>query len=323
MSRCVGRLLLAALLGIASLGASAEPIARGDAAWARRAEGEVRGRALPGPALEAAKAYESALATRGDDLEARWKLLRALHFAGEFAIEDEEERRALFDRARRVSEEGLDRLARRVGSGTRLDELEPDSLESLLARAGLAPRDVARLYFWAAINWGAWSREVGLLSAVRRGVANRLHRYTRVTLALEPEYDEGGAFRLLGRLHAELPRVPFISGWVDRDKALPLIERAYALAPAHPGNRLLLALTLLDLAPDRREEALGLLRKVEGLEPRPSMRIEDLAIRKRAVRELELVERRERAAGGSSSSLGVTECAGLLDWNAVTDPVRG
>jgi hypothetical protein len=53
------------------------------------------------------------------------------------------------------------------------------------------------------------------------------------------------------------------------------------------------------------------------------MRIEDLAIRKRAVRELELVERRERAAGGSSSSLGVTECVGLLDWNAVTDPVRG
>jgi hypothetical protein len=54
------------------------------------------------------------------------------------------------------------------------------------------------------------------------------------------------------------------------------------MSPAHPGNRLLLALTLLDLAPERRSEALDLLQQVEGLTPRPSMRVEELAMRKQA-----------------------------------------
>ena len=272
--------MLAALVGVASLGAYADDVARGDAAWAGRAEGERAGRPLPGPIREAVRAYESALAASAQSLEGRWKLLRALHLEGDFVAQEEEQKRAVFGRAREVSEEGLDRLARQIGAGVRLDEVETRDIASRLAASGVPRTDVARLYFWSAINWGAWSQHVGLLRAVRRGVANRLYRYTEIAIALEPDYDEGGALRLLGRLHAELPRVPFVSGWVDREQALPLIERAYALAPANPGNRLLLALTLLDLAPERRAEALGLLEQVQGLTPRPSMRIEDLAMQR-------------------------------------------
>jgi uncharacterized protein YbgA (DUF1722 family) len=277
------RLLLAALLGIGSIGAYSDDVARGDSAWVRRAEGERKGRPLPGPILEAVRSYETALTARPESLEARWKLLRALHFAGEFASQgQDQEKRRIFDRARKVSEKGLDLLAQQIGSEVRLDEMDSGAIKSRLEPASVLPSDVARLYFWSAINWGAWSRTVGLLSAVRQGVANRLFRYTQITIALEPEYDAGGAFRLLGRLHAKLPRVPFVSGWVDRDQAVPLIERAYALAPANPGNRLLLALTLLDLAPERRSEALDLLKQVDELTPRPSMRIEDLAMRQEA-----------------------------------------
>lgn len=283
--RAVGRIsgaLLAALFGFCSLAAHADEIARGDSAWARRAEGEREGRPLSGPIREAVGSYESALSARPEGLEARWKLLRALHFAGDFAAPDEEELRRIFDHAREVSEQGLDLLAERLGSRVRLEEMEPEEILGRLTAADVSPREVARLYFWSSINWGAWSRSVGLLSAVRQGVANRIHRYTLITIALEPDYDEGGAFRLLGRLHAELPRVPFVSGWVDRDQSIPLLERAYAMAPDNPGNRLLLAITLLDLAPERHREALDLLKQVEGLTPRPSMRIEDLAMRREA-----------------------------------------
>ncbi len=276
------RLLLAALLGIGSVGSVAEDVERGDAAWDRRAEGERDGRPLPDPILAAVRAYESALAARPEDLETRWKLLRALHFEGEFASTGAAEQRRAFDRAREVSEEGMDLLTRRVGAGVRLEELDPGTLEARLETASVSTRDVARLYFWSAIDWGAWSRTVGLLGAVRQGVANRLLRYTRITIALEPAYEDGGAFRLLGRLHATLPRVPLLSGWVDREQALPLVERAYALAPEHPGNRLLLALTLLDLAPERRRQALELLEQVAGLTPRLSMHVEDLAMRREA-----------------------------------------
>jgi tetratricopeptide (TPR) repeat protein len=274
--------VLASLFGFYSQVAHADEIARGDSAWARRAEGEREGRPLPGPIREAVSSYEDALSARPESLEARWKLLRALHFAGDFAARGEEESGRIFDHAREVSDQGLDLLAGGVGSGVRLDEMDPEEIRNRLAAADVSQRDVARLYFWSAINWGAWSRRAGLLSAVRQGVANRIHRYALITVALEPEYDEGGAFRLLGRLHAELPRVPFVSGWVDRQQSIPLLERAFAIAPANPGNRLLLALTLLDLAPERSSEALELLKQVERLTPRTSMRIEDLAMRREA-----------------------------------------
>lgn len=273
---------LAALALLAGPAAHADLVARGDAAWARRADGAQGGLARTGPVLEAVRHYEDAVDARADDLEARWKLLRALHFLGDFSQADEALASRASERARDVAEHGLDRLAQRAGAGARLESFDPASLPTRLDAAGVARHDAARLYFWSAIGWGAWSQRVGLLSAVRQGVANRLHDYTRVTIALEPGYDDGGALRLLGRLHAELPRVPFVSGWVDRDRALPLVERAYGLAPEHPGNRLLLALTLLDLAPDRRAEARELLSGVGELEPRPDMRVEDLTLRRQA-----------------------------------------
>ncbi len=173
-------------------------------------------------------------------------------------------------------------IARGDTAWARPGKVDRQEIRNRLAAAEVSQRDVARNYFCSAINWGAWSRNAGLLSAVRQRVANRIHRYTLVTIALEPECEEGDAFRFLGRLNAELPRVPFASGWVDREESIPLLERAYAVAPANPGNRLLLALTLLDLAPERDEEALDVLKQVEGMSPRPSMRIEDLAMRREA-----------------------------------------
>jgi len=285
---------LASLFGFWSEVADADEIALGDSAWARRAEGEQEGRPVPGPIREAVRLYADALSARPENLEARWKLLRALHFAGDFAARDEEESGRDFDRAREVSEQGLDLLADGAGDGVLLDEMAPEEIRNRLAAADVSQRDVARLYFWSAINWGAWSRRAGLLSAVQQGVANRIHRYALITVALEPEYDEGGAFRLLGRLHAELPRVPFVSGWVDRQQSIPLLERALAIAPANPGNRLLLAITLLDLAPERSSEALELLKQVGMLTPLASMRIEDLAMRREARERLS-----ERHAGAT------------------------
>jgi len=264
-------------------------IARGDAHWSSRAEGEGDGRAVDGPIRGALQAYEDALGSRPAALEAYWKLLRALHFAGEFTQSEPDEGQVFFERAIEVSKQGRRTLVELTESRTAPDTMSTQELVEFIDKASVSEVDVARFYFWSAINWGAWSRGAGLLAAVRQGVANRLHRYVRVTIRLEPDYDEGGAFRLLGRLHAELPRVPFLSSWVDRDEALPLIERAYGIAPANPGNRLLLALTLLDFAPERRTSAVDLLRQVATLSPRPTMWIEDIRMRRAARTQLERI----------------------------------
>jgi tetratricopeptide (TPR) repeat protein len=287
--------LLAAL--VAATAAAAPEIERGDEAWALRA-GEASGaRAAREPIASSILAYQSALRAQQDSLEIRWKLLRSLHFAATFASGDPDPQ-ATFERAARLGEEGLDRVAARLSLEERLDQSEElevferdeigrASIERRLTEAGLAVTDVARLHFWTAIAWGAWSQQTGLLASVREGVANRIHRYARVAVALEPGYEDGGAYRLLGRLHATLPRVPFVSGWVDPSKAIPLLERGHAVAPWHPGNCLLLSLTLLDLAPGRRDEALALLRRAATSDPRRTMWIEDRTL---------IAEARERLA---------------------------
>jgi hypothetical protein len=289
--RCLAAALAA---GLACLPVQAASLAEGDAAWEARARGAVGAQPLRERIASSVAAYQDALDAEPDDVSVRWKLLRSLHFQGEFAVAEDDAKRAVFERGTRSGERGLELLSARAGG--RLEELGPDAVREQVSRLGLPVRDVARLYFWTAIHWGAWSGTVGLLSAVREGVTDKMRDYTRVTLALEPSYDDGGAFRLLGRLHASLPRVPFLSGWVDREKALPLIEQGYALAPEHPGNRLLLAVTLLERAPARRDEARALLQAVADGEPRPSMRIEDLAIREEARQRLAELDELEEPA---------------------------
>jgi len=271
--------ILLFVLGLASPALAASGSAdlrRADEIWARRAEGQTEGRARPERAREAVEAYEVAISARPDALEAHWKLVRALWFSAEFATRDRAERLALLARGRAASEQGLAVVAGRIGAPA----LERSAPEELRERVGDEIRhDVAQLYFWNAIALGAWSRSAGLLDAVLAGVANRLHDATLRSIALDSGVEQGGALRLLSRLHAELPRVPFVSGWVDPSLSVPLAERAVAEYPGHPGNPYLLGLALLDHAPDRRAQGLRLVEDATTLEPRPEFVIEDLAIR--------------------------------------------
>ncbi len=239
-----------------------EALARGDAAWSARASRLDESGLLADPDRieEAIEHYARAVSGAPDSLEARWKLLRALHYAIDFAARSEAEREASAATAIEVAKASVDRL----------DEVEGASF------------DRARVYFWSSIAWGTRASRVGLLTIVREGVARRMHDYAERSLALDETVDQGGALRLLARLHATLPRVPFVSGWVDRDQAMPYAERAVALDPSHPGSRLVLALTRLDLHPEREAESRADLARVADMTPREDFLVEDLAIREQA-----------------------------------------
>ena len=260
-----GVLLAIALLLPSVALPSESDIERGDAAWANRAD-RLDGRlAVPSLIQEAIDAYRAALDADPESLEARWKTLRSLHYSVEFTPLEESEKDA------RVG--ALVALAR-----SSIDRIEGAGAETSVDR----DFDVARVRFWSAIAWGARAQRAGLLTIVREGVANRIRESAMASLELDETVDEGGALRLLSRLHATLPRVPFLSGWVDRDRALELAERSMALAPDHPGNRLILALALLERAPERAGEARSLLEGVITADPRPDYVAEDLAIQEQA-----------------------------------------
>ncbi len=234
-------------------------LARGDRAWQDRAASIDEDLARPDRIEEAVGAYGEAAASDATSIEARWKLLRALHFLVDFTHADEARKEQALAQAVAIARNGV----------------PPDD-------EGKSAGDRAQLHFWTAIVWGVRGQRVGLLTIVREGVASRIREHAEHAAALDPTIERGGAWRLLSRLHGGLPRVPFVSGWVDRERTLPLAERALAVDSEDPGNRLVLAMALLERAPDRSAEAREMLEIVSQLVPRQSLLVEDLAIREQA-----------------------------------------
>jgi tetratricopeptide (TPR) repeat protein len=264
-------LLLGQAIPVTASPASAEAIHRGDLAWTRRAEGERGGVPRPEPIQEAIAAYEEALAADPENLEARWRLQRALYFQGEYVATTAEARLAAFARGRELGEQGLDALAAPLGGRERLAELAAAELASRLADRRLA----AEIYFWTAAHWGLWGRTRGKLAAAREGVAGTVRDYATAVTALDASAENGGGHRILGRLHFEAPRIPFITGWVSKATAVAELERARAIAPEDLLTQLYLGEALLAADGERRSEALGLLRQVAAATPGEEWRIED------------------------------------------------
>jgi hypothetical protein len=275
-ARLAAAVLMPALLLAPVLPASqeaADDVARGDAAWSRRAEGHPpgKGRAAPGPIGEAIAAYERAREQQPDRLEIDWKLLRAVHFQGEFVAATRQDKQAIFGRGRDLAEAALDKLSRRVGGRARLDAMTPAAAAKALAGVP----EAAALHLWAGIHWGLWGDNFGRLAAARQGVGDRIRRDSEVVIAIDERFENAGGHRLLGRLHTLAPRVPFLTGWVDRGKAVAELRRAVALAPDFPLNSVFLADALLQYQPDKAAEARQLLRRELARAPAADRVVED------------------------------------------------
>jgi tetratricopeptide (TPR) repeat protein len=261
---------LLALLLSAALPAQDGPMAAGDAAWARRAEGHQGDRALPGPVDEAIAAYGRAAKEQPDRLEATWKLLRALHYKGEFATQSKEGRQQAFARGKEAAEAGIDRLARKLGGRQKLDAMTP----AQAAKAVSAIPEAKPLFLWGAVHWGLWGDVFGRLAAARQGVGDRVRRYSEILIALDERYEDAAGHRILGRLHTLAPKVPFVTGWVDRDKAVAELRRAVALGPDNLDNHLFLAEALLEHQPGKAAEARDILRRLLARKPVPELVVE-------------------------------------------------
>ena len=247
------------------------PIAAADLLWQRRGEGHRGARAAAEPIGAAIEAYERLVAGDPTDLEARWKLLRALHFRGEYVLEDPAEKLALFDSGRDLAEESRGLLLERLD----LDPGERDP--QTVADAAAAAPESAWIYFYAAIHWGLWGENTGKMKAARQGLADKLRDFAETVILIDRRLANAGGLRFLGRLHTEAPRIPFVTGWIDRDQAVEYLGQACELAPNHPANQLFLADALLRFRDDRRAEAIRRLETVVSTPPRANALVEDLA----------------------------------------------
>ncbi|MFA0963498.1 tetratricopeptide repeat protein [Roseivirga sp. BDSF3-8] len=128
--------------------------------------------------------------------------------------------------------------------------------------------------YWYMANLGRWAQEVGVMKAARTSVASEIKEIAEWMMEHAPLYDEAGPYRVLGSMHMELPRIPFIISWPSDKEGLALLEKAYEMAPQNYGNTLRYARALLKEGYD--EKAMAILEPLEKAEPRKKTYIEDL-----------------------------------------------
>ena len=125
------------------------------------------------------------------------------------------------------------------------------------------------------MHTGLWGRTRGRLASAREGVAAKIRDYASVSIALDGEIENGGGHRILGRLHTEAPKIPFITGWVDRSVAVNELEICRAISPDDLTTKLYLAEALVNFVPKRKQEGLDMLREIVESPPNPEWMLEE------------------------------------------------
>ena len=252
--------------------AGATALAECDAHWARRADGSDGARAKPDEIDAAVEACKKAAAEATGALEPRWKLMRALHFKGEYTTDDAGRKKSIFDEGKRVGEEALD-VARGQAARAGLSMAKAGPLD--LVPALKENRDAVAAFLWAGIDWGKWALVFGKSAAVKQGAAAKIRDYATAVVRMDPAYDDAGGYRVLGRLHHQTPSVPFFTGWASRSDALEDLKKAHEIAPKNFVNRLYLAEVTWDYDKPHRAEARGMLESLVKDAPSAEYLVED------------------------------------------------
>jgi len=240
-----------------------DALAAGDVHYARRAEGARGGTCVPYQIDSAIVDYKRALELDPLSYAIRLRLLRADFFRGGFCALDEREQILQFEEAKRLAEDTVRRLDADLSR-------HRSSVSGDLARRP----EAASIYLWAAISWGQWAVS-HKVAAAWQGAAARIRDLAEAVIAIDPATDQAGAHLVLGRLHAEAPRIPMLTHWISREKALVQLRTAHAMAPESSHATYFLADALLKLSPSSRDEARELLQHCASQPPRPEYLVED------------------------------------------------
>lgn len=257
-------MLLLSVASAAFPASLAEELAAGDEHYARRAENARGGTAAPAAVETAMLHYRRALALDPGSYRARLGLLRAMFFRGGFCEIDAKAQVRLFEEAKRLADDTVRRLE--------TDRKQPrlGAHKAALRREPLA----AEIYLWAAVSWGQWAA-THKLAAVWQGAAGQVRDLAQAVVDIEPHTLYGSGYLILGRLHAEVPRIPMLTRWISREKAIVYLRQAFEIAPESSNNSYFLAEGLLAVQPQRREEARLLLERCVHAPPRPDFLVED------------------------------------------------
>lgn len=260
--------------GLALLFAAAAmaQVAEGDQHWALRAEGHQGGHAKATQVDAAIAAYQRAIAQNPNDLEPRWKLLRAVRFKGMYVATTNDEKKAVYNQGKAAGKDATALLERDLAAKGM--KSPGDAKEKTVADIARTIPGAGEIYLWDAINWGEWALAYGKLAAVKEGAADRIRREATIAMLIDPKLEGGSPARVLGRLHDQTPHVPFLTGWASSKEAVRLLQESLKIDPTNKITKTFLAEALVDNDSDNKPQAVQMLKEVVAAPNPPDYEVE-------------------------------------------------
>ena len=247
----------------------------GDQHFAARAEGHVGGRAKAAHVDAAIAAYQRAANANPKDLEARWKLLRAYRFKGAYVAASNDEKKKIYSDAKKAGEGALallDGLLRAKGVTSVVK-----ATEKQVADAARTIPGAGETFLWDAVNWGEWALAYGKMAAAREGAADRIKREATIAALIDPKLEGGAPQRVLGRLHDQTPRIPFITGWASSKEAVRFLNESLKVDPTNKITKVFLAEAMVSNNSDTKPQAIQMLKECLTAPNPPDYEVEQAA----------------------------------------------
>lgn len=239
-------------------------VADGDNHWAMRAQNKAEH-------IDAAiAAYQRAVNANANDLEAQWKLLRAYRFKGAYVASTSDDKKKIYGAAKTVGEKARAAADKLLGVNAKTPEKQ-------VAVAAKKHPGAAEVYLWDAVNWGEWALAYGKMAAAREGAADRIRRQATIAELVDPRLDNGTPSRVLGRLHDQTPRIPFITGWASSKEAVRFLQESYKIDPTNKTTIVFLAEAMESNDSKTKPQAVKMLRDMIAAPNHPDFAVEEAA----------------------------------------------
>ena len=209
---------------------------KGIALYDQRLEGSVKSSARPEPITNAISHFQYALKHTATETDAALYLLKSYYFRGKYVHKDKEKQKLDFSKGKELGEKYIKKY--------------PDS---------------APFQFWYLVNLGSWSEVYGIITAAREGVADLMKEHSEIIISLDPEYENGGGYFMLGAVHFKSPYIPFFLSWPDNNKAITYLTKALTIGDAVPNQKVYLAQALYK--DGQKNRAIEMLKEVANMQP--------------------------------------------------------
>ena len=215
---------------------SQNELEKGIALYNQRLEGSVKSSARPEPITNAISHFQYALKNTATETDAALYLLKSYYFRGKYVHKDKEKQKLDFSKGKELGEKYIKKY--------------PDS---------------APFQFWYLVNLGSWSEVYGIITAAREGVADLMKEHSEIIISLDPEYENGGGYFMLGAVHFKSPYIPFFLSWPDNNKAITYLTKALTIGDAVPNQKVYLAQALYK--DGQKNRAIDMLKEVANMQP--------------------------------------------------------